>query len=606
MILSMAVSASAMVQGEIDEVVQSPGLESALERAREVIKADEGKGLEELSDENFANYYHYNPYGHTEPTEPYISSEKSDTWEDIRKKLFDKYGIEDNQENIALTYYNTVTGESYSYNADKYFVTASIFKVPLCMLISEKVASGEITMDEDIYGSTFSYLEFRALAHSDNDAALQMENYLGGFMAFRDQQVKYMGSDPKDDLGDSTYYESYNTAAQIENCLKILAANPENYPGVIENMLIDTPYEYFKMWDRRYPTAQKWGYVPHQDEYGAHDYVNNCGIIYLDQPIILIVMTDNLNLGYDVIGEYATLMIDYTNYRIEETEALDAEALALAKSTLSEKNFSDYTPKAETVARIADTIDDNSDAYKEHKELQMGVGAAIVILLIISAMIFALVFIHRRNSGRRIAVRWAAPAIIIVGIALILCVVAANVGTIVAEPEGNPRDTVETFFNALSSEDYSTAYSVLSDYSSLGLENEPDTEEGRLIYDALKKSYSFAIKEDAVIDKLEATQKVSFRYLDLNEVEEDAKGRVDDILNNIVQTRSRSEVYDENNKYFESVTDEVYKSAISEALSNAESHYKTTELTINLSYEDGKWLMSAGPELINVLLGGTN
>ena len=602
-LLSLGISAFAMVQGEIDEVIQEPGLDRALERAREVIKKDEGKGLIELSDENFANYYHYNPYGHTEPQEPVLTVSRSDTWDTLIGKLFEKYGIEKDQDNLALTYYNTVTGESHAYNENKYFVTASIFKVPLCMLIAEQVSSGEISMDENLIGSgQFSYLEYRALAHSDNESALIMENYLGGFVAFRNMQVKYMGADPRDDLGDNTYYESYNTAAQIENCLKILQADPEKYPGVIENMLIDTPYEYFKMWDRRYPTAQKWGYVPHQDNFGYHDYVNNCGIIYTDQPIILVVMTDNLNLGYDVIGEYATLMIDYTNFRTEETRAVDEAAKAEAKEVISAKSLSDYTEIPQTVARTQN----GTDMQTTKKEFNMSVKSALLILLILTAMVFALVFIHRRNKGRRITARWAVPAILIGGLALILCVVASSFGTLSAKAEGNPQEAVTGFFDNLVSGDYEKAYTYLSNYSSLGLENEPDSEEGKLIYDALKKSYSYAIKEDPVEDKLNATQKITFRYLDLAAVEEDAQGRVDGILNDIVQSRPRTEVYDSNDRYLESVTDEVYRTAISDAVANAQNHYKTSDMTINVVYEDGRWLMVADDVLLNALLGGTN
>ena len=117
LLLALGCGAFAMVQGDIDEHEMAPGLEAALDYARQVIEADRGKTLEELSDENNANYYHYNPYGHTVPPEPAIAAAKDQTWDDIVSMLFEKYGISPDEPNIALTYYNTVTGESYRYNA---------------------------------------------------------------------------------------------------------------------------------------------------------------------------------------------------------------------------------------------------------------------------------------------------------------------------------------------------------------------------------------------------------------------------------------------------------------------------------------------------------
>lgn len=603
LILGLGTSAFAMVQGDIDQEIQKPGLDAALERAWKVIKADECKSYEELSEENNANLYHYNPYGHTEPIEPVISAEKQDSWDDIIEKLFEKYGIEEGQENLALSYYNTVTGETHYYNEDKYFVTASLFKVPLCMLVAEQVADGKITMDEQIYNSSFEYLEFRALAHSDNEAALMLENYLGGYLKFRDLQVKYMGSDPKDDIGDATYYESYNTAKQITNCLKILQADPEQYPGVIENMLIDTPYEYFKMWDRRYPTAQKWGYVPHTDEYGAHDYVNNGGIIYTDQPIILLVLTDNLSLGYDVIGEYATLMIDYTNFRTAEFEQQKEVADREIINEVSKKQITDYVePLALVEKTVGETTTENQTKNNEVSE--MSVRSSVILLLILSAVVFALVFIFRRNSAGRIKTIWAVIGILIAGGALILCVMALNTGTITATVEGEPKDSVQSFFDNLIMGQYDAAYENLYDYSSLGLENEPKTAEGKLIYNALKQSWSYSINEPAVVDKLNATQKVTLRYLDIASLEQEAASRVEDSLKTVVQSKPIDEVYDSNNKYKPEITDEVYMACLEKAVEHASSHYKTVELNLSLVYENGKWMIKTSNELLTYLLGG--
>ena len=52
----------------------------------------------------------------------------------------------------AIGYYNTVTGEEYYYNADRYMDAASMYKVPLNMVVAERVAKGELDPDGEIAG----------------------------------------------------------------------------------------------------------------------------------------------------------------------------------------------------------------------------------------------------------------------------------------------------------------------------------------------------------------------------------------------------------------------------------------------------------------------
>lgn len=597
LLLSLGASAFAVRQGEIDEEIPAVGYEAALERAKQFVELDRDKTLVEIAEENNAIVYHYNQYGEAVPPEPLISVSKDQSWDDVVKMLFEKYSVD--PERVAITYYNTVTGEEHSLNADEYFISASLFKVPLNMILSDTQSPDGISLDENIWGEPYRYYQWRTIAHSDNAAAVTLEERVGGYVAFRDKQVQYLGGNPADDLGEyASHINNWYTAHQMENALKILYAEPERFPGVMENMLIAHPYEYFRMWERRVPIAHKYGFVEETGDWSSDLYINDCGVLYADQPVIVVLMTKSVDKAYDVIGEFATLMIDYTNYRAAEYQAVEESARDNAKATFEEKDISGYAPAVELTAK--------QQSPEQVKEKNMSVFACLVILLILSLMVFACVFIFRRNKAGRIRARWAVPAIIIAGLAMILCVVALNVGTIAAKPTGSPQDAVIGFFDNLTGGNYTEAYSYLSDYSDLGLQNEPDTEEGRLIYDALKKSWSYSITEPCEQNKLSATQKLTFRYLDLKAVEQDAAGRVDGILNEVVQSRSSSEIYDADNKYKPEITDEVYLRALQQTLANAASYYKAADITVNLSYDGGRWLMATNPELISALLGGTN
>ena len=582
-----------MRQGEIDENVPEVGYEAALERAWYYVEQDKGKTLAEIAEENNAIVYHYNQYGEEVPPEPEIKVSENQSWDDVIQMLFDKYEV--NPDDVAITYYNTVTGEQHYHNADEYFISASLFKVPLNMILADTQSEDGISLDTEIWGAPYSYYQWRTIAHSDNAAAVTLQEVMGGYVAFRDKQVKYLGSDPAEDLGEYvSHINNWYTARQLENALKMLYAEPERFPGILENMLIAHPYEYFKMFERRVPIAHKYGFVEETVDYMSKLYLNDCGVLYADQPVIVVLMTRDVTKAYDVIGEFATLMIDYTNFRAEEYRDLGEEA----KGNIEPFDISKYYSSPELSLKQQNP--------ERTEEKNMSVSAAILIFAIITLMICACVFIFRRNKAGRIRAGWAYFAIIIAGIAMILCVAAANIGTLVAKPTGDPQETVEGFFDNLIGGNYSEAYACLSDYSDLGLQNEPGTEEGRLIYDALRKSWSYTITEPCTQEKLKASQRLSLRYLDLNAVEEDAASRVDEILNGIVQSRSMAEVYDENNNYRQEVTDEVYLTALSQTLEKASSFYKVSDFTVNLTYDGGKWLMATSPELISALLGGSN
>ncbi len=69
--------------------------------------------------------------------------------------------------------------------------------------------------------------------------------------------------------------------------------------------------------------------------------------------------------------------------------------------------------------------------------------------------------------------------------------------------------------------------------------------------------------------------------------------------------RSRSVVYDENDHYLTSVTDEVYAHAINSVLDHASDYYTTVILDVDLRYTDGTWSLSTSQPMLNALTGGT-
>lgn len=182
--------------------------------------------------------------------------------------------------------------------------------------------------------------------------------------------------------------------------------------------------------------------------------------------------------------------------------------------------------------------------------------------------------------GRKISGFWAVMTAVLCAAALVLCLTGYISGSrpLVAEPGGDPGETVIRFFEALTTGSYENACSYINGYSDLGLNREPDSEEGRLILNALKSSYKAEAMGEFIRDGLSATQRVAFTYLDISAVNEAA----------LDLQKSTGD----------------YMTALKQVISSAESCCRTEEIDVRLDYSNGKWLIDAGGNLTDALSGG--
>ncbi|MBR0160873.1 MAG: hypothetical protein IJQ02_06315 [Oscillospiraceae bacterium] len=206
-------------------------------------------------------------------------------------------------------------------------------------------------------------------------------------------------------------------------------------------------------------------------------------------------------------------------------------------------------------------------------------------------------------SGR-MRIFWLIFAVLFAALAGIGCVYAQLFGSAYIQPGGSPAETVTRFFDSVQNGDYPAAYSCLSDYTSLGLEEEAESPEAAMLLDALHSSYRYTLKGDSRVNGLEATQKVTFRYLNLKRTESAIADRVNGVLEEMIEGMQRTEIYDENGGYRQSLTDAVYAAALEQVLQNPDSLCVETELEIPLRYLNGTWLMSTDRSLMTALMGG--
>ena len=273
-----------------------------------------------------------------------IDGEALTQWVDA---LLAEHQITGSLQDFSVGFCYTGTGDCWFYDADVFMYSASLYKVPAAMLVSEKEAAGELTQDSVIMGNTLQYLESTALTFSSNESGHALVDYMGGTYAGKcaDQITRY-ASLPESYYTENYYQYSYYTARFMTQLMKTLFdGGDEQFPHIIEYLLPADPDSYMHLTLKdRYQVAQKYG--AYQEGPGKN---NNhiASIIYTPTPIIVVVMTRNVPNYQNLMAEVGEHLADYSlelDKTVEELKRQQAEAEAAAAAEVPE------APQAEAPA----------------------------------------------------------------------------------------------------------------------------------------------------------------------------------------------------------------------------------------------------------------
>lgn len=225
--------------------------------------------------------------------ESWVNSEELDEYID---NMLSKLRIEKKSVSVAMMF--TGTGEHYYYNADSWMYSASLYKMPVCMTYSHKIKTGEIKANS--LSGNDAYIYDKILGHSDFCWVSRLEQFMYGngnsIQRMREQDLEYSGFD-KSGLPFNFYRSSMYSARFYLGIVEELYNHSEEYPDILDYMTGATPTKYFcRNLGDKYAIAQKYG-----SDAGC---VHAAGIIYTDEPILLVIMTFNKSdaSGNRIIG----------------------------------------------------------------------------------------------------------------------------------------------------------------------------------------------------------------------------------------------------------------------------------------------------------------
>lgn len=188
---------------------------------------------------------------------------------------------------------------------------------------------------------------------------------------------------------------------------------------------------------------------------------------------------------------------------------------------------------------------------------------------------------------------------------LYLCAFAEQAVPYVEDGPEGPTAALESFFSNLEEKAFSNAYTHLSNYASLGLENTPADPVAARLWAARQDVWHFSVEDGYEMDGIHLTKRAAADCLDEGAVMDRAGALVQEkLVQAVEEARLKSEVYDEEGNYREELVRAALEASLDEVLSDVSPYIYTRALVIRLEYVNGKWLVAADAGLIGVLTGG--
>lgn len=199
--------------------------------------------------------------------------------------------------------------------------------------------------------------------------------------------------------------------------------------------------------------------------------------------------------------------------------------------------------------------------------------------------------------------------LMIAGIAAAVAAVNVSLSNLETDPVllATPEEAehqVIGLMDAVCRGDYEEASTYLQGQPGLGVDREASDEVGVLIWDAFCNSMSYELVGQCYATSDGLAQNVTISCIDITSVTAVLKDRSQALLEQRVEeAEDLDDVYDEDLQYREDFVMAVLYDAAVAALEE-DARTMTYDVTMNLSYQNGKWWIIADKNLLDAISGG--
>ena len=489
-----------------------------------------------------------------------------------------------------------------------------MYKVPLNMLFLNWIAEGKITLDESIGGYRYSQLLEGTIIDSNNEYAKLLWDYAGATIETNPASTLYhryriliapiMGEDP-DNVDDKYYENNFFTPRQMITCLRQLYDGGERYDRLIETMQRAEPEKYFKLRERRFNIAHKYGWY-------AEDpilYLNDCALCFTEDPIAIVLFTTGTENAYGVLTDFCTLMCDYAQEKYtERMERVREEEQAAALAAEQDRLAAEAAAEAQETAQRTETVKtgaENPSAAKTEDTWihELTLGPILSLGLIAAGVLACLIWFSIRHRNSRLNLWYGIAAVLLTAGAMILCFPGMSGMSVVSASEEEAPVTVDRFFRALESGDAAAADACLAYGAQSGLLNEATDEMHAAVRNALQQSWGHQLLGNCSVEKTRAWQEIQLRVMDFSKMQKDLQTETRVQLLDLARTMNRESIYDASGNYVPEAAGMAYDRAMMKLLEQPQNYYGTVGCRVELTLTGDGWKIVPSKSLISALSG---
>ena len=205
---------------------------------------------------------------------------------------------------------------------------------------------------------------------------------------------------------------------------------------------------------------------------------------------------------------------------------------------------------------------------------------------------------------QNLSMLFAVIGICLLAVAALFCTAFLNAPPVMLSAPDAALECSETLMAALSQGNYETASSCLAGQPDLGLDREPEAETGKLLWNAFAASFQYEFTGECYATSTGVARTVMITTLDLNKVTARLPQRLDDLLGaKIASGSTMSDIYDEEGNFRQDLIQELLLQGLAEILEE-DAPTVTRGVSMNLVYENNRWLVSCDQALLQAISGG--
>lgn len=159
--------------------------------------------------------------------------------------VIDEYGL--TEDNFAVSYRNLSSGETYAYNAQRFFPVGHAWLLPLHMYYCEQTALEKLLPDDPreteytVDGLTLDMCRYETILQNNDELAQKMYRALGDFRQYQQLINRAYGHCDENALPDRFYTDTVYSAEFLMNCLQTATQGAELYSDILRNYQLRQP-----------------------------------------------------------------------------------------------------------------------------------------------------------------------------------------------------------------------------------------------------------------------------------------------------------------------------------------------------------------------------